>query len=262
MTTEPLAEASDLHAHVFTLARLLKSADKALVILRVHELLQAQGFRALEDRKWVSYPLADWHEQHFTWAGKSKVRDLLDSLDHEHNLLIRTKERVFKDRPAYDRTVSYSLDYERIWALLSQAPDDLPTTRNKRLPADDPRKKQPLKVIGPSGRPLGAPAPDDHTPPHANKSTPYLLKLEPMLTAEDVEYNLSEPLKSPLRLKWSGPLAEDPSVLYWTFGGVPVARCSRNDYRQACHKSEDKHVPSRLWGMDVTVPRPPQRGSR
>ena len=69
MTTEPLAEASDLHAHVFTLARLLKSADKALVILRVHELLQAQGFRALEDRKWVSYPLADWHEQHFTWAG-------------------------------------------------------------------------------------------------------------------------------------------------------------------------------------------------
>ncbi|MFR0582757.1 DnaD domain protein [Limosilactobacillus mucosae] len=94
-----------------SLAKALKSADKAIMVQQIHYWLQikrkANDARAFHDgRWWVFNSIQQWHDQ-FIWMSERTIRRNLDELAKMGIIIVSR----FNNR-AFDRTKWYTLNYD------------------------------------------------------------------------------------------------------------------------------------------------------
>lgn len=103
-----------------SLAKALKSADKAIMVQQIHYWLQikrkANDARAFHDgRWWVFNSIQQWHDQ-FIWMSERTIRRNLDELSKMGIIIVSR----FNNK-AFDRTKWYTLDYDLL-DQLAQGP--------------------------------------------------------------------------------------------------------------------------------------------
>lgn len=97
-----------------SLAKLLGSSDRAIVLQQIHYWMERSG-REVNGKNWVFNTIGDWENQ-FTWMSESTVKRTLKFLTEENFLITGNF-----NKQKFDKTKWYTIDYERLNNALSQS---------------------------------------------------------------------------------------------------------------------------------------------
>lgn len=97
-----------------TLAKVLKSSDKALMLQQIKYWMNNPKIgKVVDGRKWIRNTVDEWHKQ-FPWLAAKTVQRYLKDLEDKKILSTSNLNRL-----KFDRTKWYSIDYNELDKLLS-----------------------------------------------------------------------------------------------------------------------------------------------
>ncbi|CAK1221949.1 hypothetical protein [Fructobacillus evanidus] len=96
-----------------SLAKLLGSSDRAIVLQQIHYWMERSG-KEFDGKTWVFNTIGDWENQ-FIWMSESTVKRTLKFLTDENFLITGNY-----NKQKFDKTKWYTIDYERLNSALGQ----------------------------------------------------------------------------------------------------------------------------------------------
>lgn len=108
--------------------------NEAIVLQQIHAWLvsnEKRGVNYKNGRYWTFNSLKKWHENHFSFWSESTLKRVFTSLENKGILIVGNF-----NRSKLDRTKWYSIDYERVYEILS-IEDEVLDVKDEVLGADD-----------------------------------------------------------------------------------------------------------------------------
>lgn len=122
-----------------SLAKLLKSLERAMIIQQIHYLCsQPKTGMILEDgEKWIWNTYREWADDYFVWLSEESIRKYFRRLEDDKLLY-----SYQADKSEWDRRKYYRVNYEKLRELLEESnkhegakePEDLTGSNRKILP--------------------------------------------------------------------------------------------------------------------------------
>lgn len=122
-----------------SLATILKSSDKAIMLQQIHYWLQ-RSTNIVDGHRWVFNTVKGWHEQ-FPWLAEKTVQRYLKDLCNKGLLITANYNKV-----NFDRTKWYRIDYDALDKLTQSIGTDSPNGKGLLDPMERDYLAQPIPI--------------------------------------------------------------------------------------------------------------------
>ena len=122
-----------------SLATILKSSDKAIMLQQIHYWLQ-RSTNIVDGHRWVFNTVKGWHEQ-FPWLAEKTVQRYLKDLCNKGLLITANYNKA-----NFDRTKWYRIDYDALDKLTQSIGTDSPNGKGLPGPMERDYLAQPIPI--------------------------------------------------------------------------------------------------------------------
>lgn len=122
-----------------SLATILKSSDKAIMLQQIHYWLQ-RSTNIVDGHRWVFNTVKGWHEQ-FPWLAEKTVQRYLKDLCNKELLITANYNKA-----NFDRTKWYRIDYDALDKLTQSIGTDSPNGKGLIVPMERDYLAQPIPI--------------------------------------------------------------------------------------------------------------------